>query len=116
MDTKLIIRKKEDYVAAGLGRVTELRALDVAAAVEANEPVAIYEGFAIIGAQANGKIMQVPVEFIMPGVNSLEAAFEGFQKFATERFKAMMEEVKQQATSEQNRIITAPPGMKLVQG
>jgi RPA family protein len=115
----MIIRKKEEYVVDGMGKISIYSALDATAAKAAKEPVDIYEGFAIIGAaQPNGQIMQVPVEFRIDGVENLDAAFAQFQEAATARFKAMMEEARQQAERQSNRIITAPAGaipkMKLV--
>jgi hypothetical protein len=106
----MIIRKKDEYVVDGMGRVSvytvENSCLDEAS--KAKEPFRIYEGYALIGAPTPNGIMQVPVEFRMENITSVEDAFSKFQEAATARFKIMMADAREQAEKESKRIITAP--------
>ena len=113
-----VIRRSEDYVVDGIGKVTVLTAIDQQKALEAKEPLTLYQGFAILGVPIAGTVRQLPVEWLMENVLSIENAFEVFQSQAVAELKKNMEEAQHRAEAERNRIITAPagavPNIKLV--
>lgn len=100
-----VIRKGTDYFVDGLGKVTILEALDPALAEEAGEPLKVYQGFAVIGAQVGPQMAQFPVEFVFENVNSLSDAFDKFQEQATENFKRNMDEARKSAQEQQNKLV-----------
>lgn len=105
-----VIRRSEDYVVDGFGKVTVLEAIDLEKAAAAKEPRFLFQGFAILGAMVAGQIRQFPVEWLIEGVNNVEEAFDVFQVQAVEQLKKNMAEAQARAAEERNRIIAAPAG------
>ncbi len=113
-----VIRKSTDYVVDGIGKVTVMEAIDPVVGEQAKEPIRLFQGFAVLGAQVGGQIRSFPVEFMIDGVLTVEEAFDKFQATAVATLRSNMEEARARAEAEQKRIITAPAGavpkMKLV--
>lgn len=107
-----VVRKREEFVVDGLGKVIVYTAIDAFLADKEKQPRVLYEGYAIIGAPLNGKIVQYPVDFTLDA-SSLNEAFSKFQHAATERFKQVMQKTREAVEREQKRIVTAPAGLKL---
>lgn len=105
-----VIRRSEDYVVDGIGKVTALTAIDPAKAAEAKEAVTLFQGYAILGANVGGQIQPFPVEWLMDGVTSVEQAFEVFQTQAVAELKRNMDEARKRVEEHQKRIVTAPAG------
>lgn len=105
-----VIRRSEDYVLDGVGKVTVMTAIDPAKAAESKEPNILYQGYAILGANVGGQIQPFPVEWLMNGVASIEQAFEVFQSQAIAELKKNMDEARKRVEEHQKRIVTAPAG------
>jgi hypothetical protein len=105
----MVIRKREEYVVDGLGKVSEYTAINPHAAIDAKEPTSIYEGFAVIGAKVGGQIMQVPCEFRLDAA-TLTEAFEKFKTTAEARFQQIMADAQAEQERQNKKIVTAPAG------
>lgn len=108
----MIIRKKDEYVVEGLGRVSVYTALDKEAAIKEQQPETIYEGFSVITAPVSGQMAQFPIEFFIDA-SSLDDAFGQFQERAATRFREMVEEAKKAREDQQKQIIVPPAGVRL---
>lgn len=106
----LVIRKSEDYVLDNVGKVTVMTAIDPKKAEAAKEPITLYQGYAVLGANVGGAIQPFPVEWIITGVNSIEEAFDKFQEQAIAEFKKGMEDARKRVEEHNRRIVTAPAG------
>jgi hypothetical protein len=104
-----VIRKSEDYVLDNVGKVTVMTAIDPKKAEAAKEPVTLYQGYAILGANVGGAIQPFPVEWLITGANSIEEAFAKFQEQAVAEFKKGMEDARKRM-EEHNRRIVVPTG------
>lgn len=100
-NSEIVIRKREEYVANGLGKVTKNTAINPFLATQAKEPVTIWEGFAVLGVPTKEGVAQVPVEFIFSiEYQDVADAFKDFQKTAMEEFKKQMEEAEKRQQEE----------------
>jgi len=100
-----VIRKSEDFIVEGVGKVTISSAIHPEVAEQAGQPMQLFHGFALIAAQIGENVRQFPVEWQMSGATNLDEAFDVFYQQATETFKQNIENARQQAESERNRII-----------
>ena len=120
-----VIRKVEEYIVNNVGKVAILTAVNPEKALQSNEPLSIYQGFAVLGVRlSNGEVTQIPVEFELDVAN-IDEAFEKFQDVATEQLQKQMadaqkvlaveqEKAKKREQAERQKIVIAPPGMKVV--
>lgn len=106
-----VIRRCQDYVVDGLGKITVMTAEDAELAKACGEPLSLYQAFAVIGVRtANGQVAQFPVEFLVQGASDLKDAFTKFQEQAATELRKNIGEAQKRMESEQQRIITAPAG------
>ena len=103
--SKKVIRSVKEYIVNNVGKVAVLTAINPSDMAE-NEPLDIYQGFAVLGVRVNGQVMPVQVEFDLE-VSSIEEAFEKFQPAAEKQLKKQMEEAQKAMANEQKQIITA---------
>lgn len=95
-----VVRKMQDYVVNNLGKLTELTAVDPERARLAGEPPIMFQGFAVLGVQAQGKIVELPVEFSIDAT-SIDEAFDKFKESAQIQLHKNMEAARKQAVQAQ---------------
>lgn len=107
--SKKVIRKVEEFVVANLGKISVATAINPDLAKEENVPSISYEGFTLIGIpMPNGQISQIPLEFSIDNVNSLEEAFDVFQERAKVKFQEFAEQAREaQKPKPSDRLVTA---------
>lgn len=108
-----VIRKVEEFIVVSLGKVVVSTAVDESAAKAANEPIKLFTGFTMVGVPLpNGQFTEIPIEFPIENVDSVEQAYEGFEDKARERFAKITQEIKEAQQQQRNQIqiaSTVPP-------
>lgn len=102
----MVIRRCEQYVVNGMGKISVMTAMDRDAAKDAGEPEVLWEGYAVLGTMTSEGVAQFPVEFDFDAT-SIDDAFGKFKELAVARLKDDMKKAQQRQEKQQSKIITA---------
>ena len=110
----MVIRKVEQYMVDGLGRVTAFVAID---AQKLNgEPLIIFRGNTVIGIPSSpepgAQIMQMPLDFEIPGAANVTDAFVNFVDAAKAQFERQLAETRSNPTPDPTPRRSAAPDQR----